>query len=573
MSYVALYRKYRPNNFSSVVGQEVIVQVLINAIKTNHISHAYLFTGPRGTGKTSIAKIFAKAVNCLDFQNDICDKCNICQELKQNDSDIVEIDAASNNGVDEIRTLRDNVKLMPSICKYKIYIIDEVHMLSTGAFNALLKTLEEPPTHVIFILATTEPNKIPATILSRCQRFDFNKVDSEKVYNRLTYILENENTTLNDEVTKYIAENTEGCLRDAVNLLDQTISLNKGDKTTIEDVDKLSGKISDETTFNILNTIIEGNYEKLLSLTKELCEKGTVLTDLVNKLLTKLRDISINNQVKYYFDEDYKNKLSKFNLKTDIIIEITKSLNELLNELKYSNNQQILFEIYMMNLINLVSENSSKKENNHNTSITEEKYEIKVNNQLNEKNEKNEEVKEENIQQIEENENHIEDKKAPDLEELKKIRINNALAKASKEILNNLINNYDKINDYFSNKKYNTIVELLNNAKIVVASDENLILSFKNASDVIILDKNYRQIEIFLQEIYEKEYKIVAISDEEWLKIKEEYIKNKKNNISYVIIDENVVKLKRNENSESKTEEELESSAADIFGENVVSIK
>lgn len=188
MAYTALYRKYRPSNFASVVGQEVVVDILKNSILNNKVSHAYLFTGPRGTGKTSIAKILAHAVNCLNFNGDICGECEVCKNLEINDSDIIEIDAASNNGVDEIRTLRDNVKLLPSFCKYKIYIIDEVHMLSTGAFNALLKTLEEPPSHVIFILATTEPNKIPLTILSRCQRFDFNKISNEKLVSRLLYI-------------------------------------------------------------------------------------------------------------------------------------------------------------------------------------------------------------------------------------------------------------------------------------------------------------------------------------------------------------------------------------------------
>ena len=185
MAYTALYRKYRPTNFSSIVGQDVIVDILKNSIINNKVSHAYLFTGPRGTGKTSTAKILAHAVNCLNFTNDICGECSICKSLDLNDNDIVEIDAASNNGVDEIRSLRDNVNLMPAFCKYKIYIIDEVHMLSTGAFNALLKTLEEPPSHVIFILATTEPNKIPLTILSRCQRFDFNKINMNEIMSDL----------------------------------------------------------------------------------------------------------------------------------------------------------------------------------------------------------------------------------------------------------------------------------------------------------------------------------------------------------------------------------------------------
>lgn len=579
MSYVALYRKYRPNNFSNVVGQEMTVNVLTNAIKNNHISHAYLFCGPRGTGKTSIAKIFAKAVNCLNFNEDICGQCEICEALKQNDNDIIEIDAASNNGVDEIRTLRDNVKLMPSFCKYKIYIIDEVHMLSTGAFNALLKTLEEPPSHVIFILATTEPNKIPLTILSRCQRFDFNKVESDKIYKRLKYITQEEKVTLNDEVIKYIAENTDGCLRDAVNLLDQTISLGKSD-ITLDDVDKLSGKISQETVFSILDAIISKNYSNLLDITKKLCEEGKNLTDIVNNLLAIMRDLTINSQITGYFDENYENKLSLYELKSEEIVKISKILNETINEMKYSNNQQIIFEIYMMNLINTLTDSKiesnnkeleRKEEKNNKENLVQEGLD-KVENLTNNKVAENSQ-EENKIDENKTEENMREEKDNLEILEIKEIRINNTLAGASKDILKKLLNDYDKINDYFSNKKYNTFVELLNNAKIVAASEDYLIISFKNEADVTIYDKNLKQIELFLKEIYQKEYKTVAINEEKWSKTKEEYINNKKNNISYVIMDENVVKLIKNDNSKIKKEDELESSATDIFGENMVSIK
>ena len=197
MAYVALYRTYRPKTFSEVAGQKVIIKTLQNSITHNKIGHAYLFSGPRGTGKTSIAKIFAKAVNCLNpHEGNPCNECDICKGLDKGDiSDVIEIDAASNNGVDEIRDLRDKVKYMPGASKYKVYIIDEVHMLTTGAFNALLKTLEEPPKHVIFVLATTEAYKIPATILSRCQRFDFKNLDTDEIYDKLSEFSEKESIT------------------------------------------------------------------------------------------------------------------------------------------------------------------------------------------------------------------------------------------------------------------------------------------------------------------------------------------------------------------------------------------
>ena len=227
MNYKVLYRKYRPNNFDELVGQETVKTLLKDSIINNKISHAYIFSGPRGTGKTSTAKIFAKAINC---QNNIngnpCCSCSFCENFK-NSSDIYEIDAASNTGVDQIREIIDNVKLTPINSKYKIYIIDEVHMLSTSAFNALLLTLEEPPSHVIFILATTNIEAVPITILSRCQRLDFKKIDDEDIFNQLKNISKKENIDIEDEAIKEIALYSEGGLRDALSILDQISKLNR----------------------------------------------------------------------------------------------------------------------------------------------------------------------------------------------------------------------------------------------------------------------------------------------------------------------------------------------------------
>ena len=221
MNYKVLYRKYRPNNFDNIVGQDYIITTLKNSIIHNNVSHAYIFSGPRGTGKTSTAKVFSKAINCLQKDNGSpCDNCEFCRSFQEN-PDIIEIDAASNNGVDEIRNLIDNIKLTPSNGKYKIYIIDEVHMLTTSAFNALLLTLEEPPSHAIFILATTNIENVPITILSRCQRFDFQKITVENIVNKLTEICHKENIDAEETALIEIASISEGGLRDALSILDQ----------------------------------------------------------------------------------------------------------------------------------------------------------------------------------------------------------------------------------------------------------------------------------------------------------------------------------------------------------------
>lgn len=255
MAYVALYRAYRPQKFVDVVGQQHIIKTLQNAIKLNKVAHAYLFCGPRGTGKTTLAKIMAKALNCEHGPTiEPCDTCDICQGIQKGTvADVIEIDAASNNGADDIRALRDSVKYMPSVGKYKVYIIDEVHMLSNAAFNALLKTLEEPPKHVIFILATTEPYKLPATILSRCQRFDFQSLSIEEILKRLKVVAQQEGIKMSEEAFTQIASSAEGGMRDALSLFDQTISFSVHEEITLEDVLAVSGNVSYKELLSLIH--------------------------------------------------------------------------------------------------------------------------------------------------------------------------------------------------------------------------------------------------------------------------------------------------------------------------------
>lgn len=569
MAYTALYRKYRPSNFASVVGQEVVVDILKNSILNNKVSHAYLFTGPRGTGKTSIAKILAHAVNCLNFNGDICGECEVCKNLEINDSDIIEIDAASNNGVDEIRTLRDNVKLLPSFCKYKIYIIDEVHMLSTGAFNALLKTLEEPPSHVIFILATTEPNKIPLTILSRCQRFDFNKISNEKLVSRLLYIATQEGKIVDKSILEYIAEISDGGLRDAINLLDQVISLPQ-ESVTLEEIDRLSGRISQNTLFELLNAISTGNYVSILNISDIIYGEGKNYKDIADGMLAIVRDLSINFEVDSYFNKDYSSKLATINIPFDKLISITSLLNELIKELKNSNDPKMLFDIYMVNICNSLSSkgNLSVKKEDINNSQTVELKNKEVNNISNIK--ENKEKLDINKDSDEKTINEETVNTSNDIinGDLKSIRINNVLAEADKSILNNIVKSYDKIDDYVSNKVYNTLSILLLDGHVVVASTKYLLFAFESEEDVTLFDNNYKQIELFIKEVFEETYKVAAVTKKEWQRIKEDFIKNKKNQIPYVFIDENDVKLDM-----GVSFNDLENSALDLFGEDTISVR
>lgn len=569
MAYTALYRKYRPSNFASVVGQEVVVDILKNSILNNKVSHAYLFTGPRGTGKTSIAKILAHAVNCLNFNGDICGECEVCKNLEINDSDIIEIDAASNNGVDEIRTLRDNVKLLPSFCKYKIYIIDEVHMLSTGAFNALLKTLEEPPSHVIFILATTEPNKIPLTILSRCQRFDFNKISNEKLVSRLLYIATQEGKNVDKSILEYIAEISDGGLRDAINLLDQVISLPQ-ESVTLEEIDRLSGRISQNTLFELLNAISTGNYVSILNISDIIYGEGKNYKDIADGMLAIVRDLSINFEVDSYFNKDYSSKLATINIPFDKLISITSLLNELIKELKNSNDPKMLFDIYMVNICNSLSSkgNLSVKKEDINNSQTVELKNKEVNNISNIK--ENKEKLDINKDSDEKTINEETVNTSNDIinGDLKSIRINNVLAEADKNILNNIVKLYDRIGDYVSNKVYNTFSILLLDGHVVVASTKYLLFAFESEEDVTLFDNNYKQIELFIKEVFEETYKVAAVTKKEWQTIKEDFIKNKKNQIPYVFIDENDVKLDM-----GVSFNDLENSALDLFGEDTISVR
>lgn len=294
MSYIALYREWRPKTFNSIVGQEHITRILKNQIKQKRIAHAYLFCGTRGTGKTSTAKVMAKAVNCLHpVDGEPCGKCEICTGIDNGSiMDVVEIDAASNNGVDNIRELRDDVKYLPSKCSYKVYIIDEVHMLSTAAFNALLKTLEEPPAHIIFILATTEYQKVPATILSRCQRFDFKRIRVADIVDRLKAIAKEDNVSVDDRTLNLIARSTDGAMRDALSIFDQCISIGNG-IVTYNDVSSMLGITTDEYLIKVADAVADSNASKCITLVDDLINNGKDVYQFIKDLTMHFRNLLV----------------------------------------------------------------------------------------------------------------------------------------------------------------------------------------------------------------------------------------------------------------------------------------
>ncbi len=541
MSYISLYRKYRPRKFSEVVGQEVVVKILKNCIVNNKIGHAYIFSGPRGTGKTSIAKIFSKAINCLSNDNgDLCGKCDICQMNFDEEIDIIEIDAASNNGVDEIREIRNNVKLMPAHLKYKVYIIDEVHMLSTSAFNALLKTLEEPPKNVIFILATTEFNKIPATVVSRCQKFDFKKLTNKQISERLKYILKEENKNLDNDVIDLIAYLSDGGLRDAINMLDQILSIEKDD-ITIDDVYYLIGDVNENIIFDLLNSIISSDIKNTLNLIDDLYNEGKNFVTICDRLQMLIRNIIIYNNTKDYFQKSYEKKLEQFTkIDIELLIKLSEELFKLINDIRKTSNQKIVMEIYMIKMSLLFNNDIENK--------------VLIKEKIEDKKEVSQKEEKKSIEKKEDN------------DELKKIKINNALYGANKDLKKEFNNNFSKINEYVSSKEYNSISNLLLKSVPEVVSDKNIIFTFNDNFEVLLFNKNEEEIQKFLKLIYKKKYSIVAITKEEWKIVREEYINKTKSGIKYEYIEEN------KKTTKGKKTTELENTVENLFGEDLIKI-
>ncbi len=558
MSYLALYRKYRPIDFDNVYGQEEVVTVIKNAINNNMVSHAYLFCGPRGTGKTTIAKIIARMVNCEGLvDGKPCGKCYNCVNFL-NSNDIVEIDAASNNGVDEIRELRDKVNLVPSNAKYKVYIIDEVHMLTTQAFNALLKTLEEPPAHVIFILATTEPHKIPLTITSRCQKFRFTKIDSKKIVDRLREISKLENIVVDDDALYEIARISDGGMRDAINFLDQLVAYDNK-KITLDDIYKVNGSVSYSDIYLLLKYIVDNDKIEIIKFFDTFDNSGKDINKFVSELILFLKDVILYCNAKILSDIEVKNEnivLVSGLYDSKNIYELIEILNEVQNFLRVSTHGCILLmttilkfsDNYFGKKINILEENTRvnlvKDDKNIVTSSEINNKIIDKGNDTDANNNEKDKITTENIN----------------------IRINNALATANKESLKKFKEQWSLIDEYLYDDEYSVVAGLLKDSTPVVASEKYIIVSNTLESVANRINENFSLVDDFLLKIFKNKVLIVGMSNDNWSKEKSKYISNIKNGIKYV--EKNFINADKKENKKSSVDELI-----DLMGESIIEYK
>lgn len=518
----ALYRAYRPQTFKDVVGQEHIIRTLKNQIQNNNVGHAYLFCGTRGTGKTSTAKIFARALNCQNsVDEEPCNECEVCKDiLSDNIMDVIEIDAASNNSVDDIREIRENVKYTPAKCKYKVYIIDEVHMLSQGAFNALLKTLEEPPSYVIFILATTEPHKIPATILSRCQRFDFKRVTVKDMSIRMKEICDDVNVVVDDRALNLIARNSQGALRDALSILDQCMSFSEND-IEYKDVVDLLGTVNIEQLFEMAEYVIKEDTKKCLEILNEFVVWGKDIKNLIDDLIDHFRNLMVC-KVSSDLDEIIslpeeiveQLKAQASTIEVNDIIRILNILSTTQDAIKVSSNPRVLAEVSIMKLSQPMFDESKesllKRISNLEEVIKSGKININNNVEIESKKEDKETCEKNEVEA--EEEVFYEEVKSEDVELIEK--------------------SWENILTHIKKDKNMPVYAILREAKEFNVSANNLYIvfddSFAFAKNKLSDEKTRNYIESVIREILNRSFSIKIILKSETKNIKLEIEKEQK---------------------------------------------
>ena len=601
--YRALYRKYRPQGFDSVVGQNTIIKTLKNSITNKSFSHAYMFFGPRGVGKTTASKIFARTINCLEpIDGNACGKCKNClHSFEKECVDIIEIDAASNNGVDEIRELKNKISLVPAELQYKVYIIDEVHMLSLGAFNALLKTLEEPPAHAIFILATTDPQKVPDTIISRCQCFSFKRISDEMIVERLREVCSSENIKIEDDVLLEIAISSDGGMRDALGALDKLTSYTS-EQITVDDFAELNGMITKKILNEFCDYLFNGDLANVLVLLNKFNSDGKNLIQIMSQIMHHLRNLLVN----FHINNE------KIDYPINMVLNLVNIINEKMFDIKKSGNPKIYIE---MLLIKFINSNFNNNDYSNVVPVIREKIENKFPNKVNEKeiiktssveakeiivNEfpgKSEEEDDEeydfdkefsdddeysdslgnnfessvldsselNAPVIESSDDFVEEnsiKTVKNIDDIMKVRVNNTLALANKQVLSNEVENMKLLNDFTFDQEIGYIVSNLLYAKIRAASDDSIILSFEYDS---IVKQNLIELEKITY-VYNKitgsEKRIAIITDEQWELEKNNYIKCIKEGIQYQVIDE-----PEEIYEDFKNNDIISNSAVELFGD------